>query len=167
MADPFEKLDKEMMEALQEVRHQKIPEGLLRNFSTEVQRKIQERNIRPAGIGLGLGIWVILALAFLTFGMVIWKLLPPAPKPKVVPILMPVSQIPAAATPSSSAPPSKITPAPLTESEIISEIEALKELGVWTEEDEAKLGITLEETFSELELALEDNSLPGSAMAAA
>ena len=56
---------------------------------------------------------------------------------------------------------------PVTEAEILSDIEALKELGVWTEEDEEKLGILAEERFSELELAFEDNSqFPGSAIAA-
>ena len=155
MNGEFEQMDKEMMETLQGVRDQKMPEGLLKDFSAGVERKIRERNVRPAGIGAGFG-WasaLALGLVLLVLGAVIWKLLP-AKRPIVVPV-------------KSASPTYVIMRSPGSPSEIVNEIEALKELGVWTDEDEEKLGIALEETFSELELAFDDNSqIPGPAMAA-
>ncbi len=182
MSDESEKLDKEMMRALKETRAQKMPEGLLKGFSEGVLKEIQDQGLRPAAPGAGFG-WAsagALVFAFLIFGAVIWKLLPVnKPETAVSVILRPEAdpkgllrgesreilrfaqddkqkaKIPGPVTISGAGTSSK---ALLNETEILNEIQALKELGVWTEEDEEKMGITLEETFSELELAFEDNS---------
>lgn len=158
MNGDFEEVDREMMAALKGMRDQKMPEGLLKDFSAGVERKILERKIRPAGSGAGwVGVFVF-CFAFLIFGVVLWKLFPVS-KPQVIPV--PVTVTMTASVPGASKPeggiPGKIK-MPLNEAEITSEIEALRELGVWTEEDEEKLGIVMEETLSELELAFEDNT---------
>ena len=165
MSQDFEKMDKEMMEALKELRGQKIPEGLLKDFSAGVEQKIRDRNVRPLGAGLGWTSFLALGVAFLVFGIVIWKLLPS--RPRVIPIpARSAAESPAVFSTRATAPAAEKFSAPLAEAEISSEIEALRELGVWTDEDEQKLGIALEETFDELELAFEDNNqIPGQAIA--
>ncbi len=179
MNHEFEKMDAEMMETFKRARNQEIPEGLLKNFSASVERKILERHVRPSRLGVGWAGLAVLGFAFLIFGAVLWRLLPATrPAPVQVPvqavnsvILRPEAEesreiLRSAQDDKRRAQDDKQRIQNDDSTEILSDIEALKELGVWTEEDEEKLGILAEERFSELELAFEDNSqFPGSAIA--
>ena len=161
----FEKMDSEMMEIFKPARNQAMPEGLLKNFSARVESKILKGNIRAGLGGGGLAAW---GFAFFILAVVLWRVLP-AQGPAAVPVPVIVLESPALRVPpgAKQSPVPHDVSAPATETEILSDIEALKELGVWTEEDEEKIGILAEERFSELELAFEDNSqFPGPAMAA-
>lgn len=48
----------------------------------------------------------------------------------------------------------------LKDSDLVTEIEALQELGAWTEEDDDSIGISLEHSLAELELGLETENMP-------
>ena len=162
MSQDFEKLDKEMMEKMKNLREQKMPEGLLWNFGAQVERKILARQARPTGMGLGWASLFAAGLAFLLFGVAVWKLLPARPRVVPVPVTASVTSIPAVSAPVILRPKAEESTRDILRSapaEIVNEIEALKEIGVWTDEDEEKIGIALEETFDELELAFEDNTV--------
>lgn len=168
MSDDFKKLDDWMMDAAKNTREQKIPEGELKDFHEGVMRKIMERQNAGAGFPyMGLAFVAALSLA-VTFGAVIYM-----KSVKVEPVtqeeaseIKPVAaapvlqqEIPEIKTPVPQPKVQASAPA-LNEAEIIDEIEALKELGAWTEEDEAEAGIPVEVTFGDLDFTPNSQAQP-------
>ena len=82
----------------------------------------------------------------------------PAPlrAPGVTPAPSLVSSLAEPAKPVQVSAPAPKAKVPLSDQEIFSEIEALRELGAWSEEDEEAIGIPAESIFSELELTDQD-----------
>jgi hypothetical protein len=180
MSDDFKKLDDWMMDAAKREREQRVPEKDLQAFHDGVMKKILERGNR----GFGMPYAGFAAAAALTFAMVLGTviyiqnvrvpvseesaklsqngtraqarvekepMLAAVKTPAAVFYREPVSQPQASPAPKALA----VQPPPLTESDIVDEVEALKELGVWTEDDEAEAGIPVEVTFGDLEAAFE------------
>ena len=159
----FEKLDQEMMRSLGTVRRKRVPEEIRKNFRAAVEKRILE-STRPGGFPL---LFAAVPAVVLILGLALcWFYLRPAPRP-----LMPEpalartvrsAMVPAAApAPKAAAPVIEVAkpqpPAPeaqlskITENNIVDEIEALKELGAWTDDDEQAIGIPSDQIFEELE----------------
>ena len=170
MKDDFDKLDKEMMERLKPVREKSIPESIRKNFAEDVEKKIIDGE--PASGGFGWG--VVLAPALLVFvGVVVFLKMTAVPEKasQVVPPAQPIAKVakpiaaptpvdvpaPVAQTPVKSSVVDEVEQLSVeTESELFSEIEVLKELGVWNEEDDQILDISMEDSLREMELFAED-----------
>lgn len=178
MADEsFEKLDQELMKGLKEARERRVPEEALKGFSDSVAKRILERkNRKPA---FGFPAWVVIPAFALLAGAGLWYWMgvkvPQTPSPEnlkmrpqavpSVPGIVPETRRVAApakeliSTPTAPAANPISLPA-LQDSDIADEIEALKELGEWTEEDEEVIEIPLEESFTELEGVLDTENIP-------
>ncbi len=175
--ESFEKMDREWMDSLERMRERKVPEDIRRGF-----RKSVEQRILKAGQGFSFSpAPVLTAVAIVCLGAALcWFYLRPR-QPLVVtrpeqriqypnasdavtsfnqeeasaglPAPVPASVVrdtaPRAALPLPSGP-------VLDESNIVEEIEALKELGVWTDDDEEEIGVSAEQIFNELEMAAAD-----------
>lgn len=175
MEDKFGKMDKWMMNASREVREQRISRKELDAFHEEVMKKIaasQTSGWKLPFPGMmmaaGFSLAVILGAAFYLNQVrvvpeekpvkaevkLVTEPLVPAPQIKEPampePISIPVISQAAPAALSQQVPAS--APAVLAkEEDLLQEIEALKELGLWTEEDEEEAGIPVETAFAELE----------------
>ena len=138
--DSFEKIDSDLMKLAEKLRETKVPENMRNDFSKSVEDRILRERRAP---GLG---WMLPSFA-LVFGLALagaaaWFIMAPKQKP--------IAPVPVFSEPSG--PPL----AEFRESNIIQEIEALKELGLWTDEDEEAIGIPAEQAFSEMEIAFDD-----------
>ncbi len=159
----FEKMDEAWMQALRSVREKKVPNNILRNFDVLVaQRIIHQQKENPVFAG-GWALVLLPALA-IVLAVGIWRFFPEFKKPSpTVPALTSqfVQPEPLKVEAVEALVPAAISVADLHEEEIADEIEALKDLGVWTDEDESSVGILPENTFDELDMALEnDGALP-------
>ncbi len=163
MSDNFEKLDEWMMEVTRAAREKKVPEKDRQGFQESVMRKIAERQIVSPGIPY-FGVSVMAAICVLAVLGVIWMSRPataPAPKTEVKPFVQAQPAAPMTSAPviiSQEAKPAAVSKKPMTEQEILNDIEALRELDSWTEQDEEEAGIPVEVTFSDLDTGI--NSQP-------
>ena len=128
--EPFEELDKSLMEKLKDQRDRKVPWEILRGFSASVEQRISAKHGQPA---------YELKSARRYFGAPVWvPVLAVAVLAVVAVIRLPGGTVPA--------PGLAVELAPGNGSELASEIAALRDLGVWTEDDEAELSeLDLEE----------------------
>jgi hypothetical protein len=126
-------MDQSWMKALKQARERKVPPDLLKNFESDVEKRIHERGRLSWGLRAGIP---AAALALLFLFLVLWR---HAPGP------MPPSTAPAKLTGAGER--------SSEESRLIEELELFKALEVWTEEDDLALGVSLENTVAELELA--------------
>jgi hypothetical protein len=125
--ESFKKLDQRFLKELEPAREAKVPAHLLKDFDARVVKRIGVTTGLPWGIGVGIPVLAV-ALALFCFAyFTFWQ------RPFT------------AKTPVKAVEP---------ESEMLAEVEALKTLGVWTDEDDLALGIPLEQSFAELELAV-------------
>lgn len=136
--DSFEKMDSHWMHEFQSVREKGVPQGILKGFAASVERRIElERPEQGASKTFRRRFFMpvfVPTFAVLVISAAIVTRLPLwAPSPEV-------------ATPSV-----ELAQAPNAE-ELSTEIAALREIGVWTEEDEAALGVSTEHVLSEIEL---------------
>ncbi len=137
MNDDFEKMDSAWMDLTKKAREIQVPSEILKDFSGQVQKKILERRARAAFfMGVEAGALVI-ALVLGAIALMHFR---------------PVTQQTAPAPEPASAQLKE-----LEESDIVSEIEALKELGVWTDEDETAIGIPADTALGDLEYGLESD----------
>ncbi len=184
MNDDFIKLDEWMLEATRREREGRVPEKDLLGFQEGVMRKIMERQRRGFGFpSMGLAMVSVFSLAVI-FGAVVYlnrmpskketPVVSSAPAPVAAPVIkkviLPVANvipnIPVTVPEVKVSGPSVSVSQPslLSESEIMEEIEALKELGAWTEEDEERAGIPVEVSFADLDMAPDfDQSTPAPA----
>lgn len=137
MNDQFEKLDQEFMQKTKSLREKKIAPAILSGFAASVERTIRNRDaerqvvVRPAKrfIFAWAGAPV---LAVMLIGVAVVLRLPSAE----------VLQL--ASVPSNAA--------LNTSDEISEDIAVLRELGVWTDEDDNTIGVGSEASLEELEL---------------
>lgn len=132
----FEEMDKDFEKRFRPFRDQKIARGELEGFEPAVMRKIQVSSAHSPGAPVfGIAAAVCLSFALIGAGIGWFHLLPSgaARKTPVQPVQVLAAE-------------------PVREAELMTEIEALKELGIWDEEDDKGIGITLENTLSELDL---------------
>ena len=123
----FEKMDQEWMKSTKELREKKVSDGILKGFSTSVERRIlaKEQAPKPARVLSWVPAMAVLVVAF------------------VVVMRLPDRQ---AGTP--------VDYAQLSEMDNIDdEIAALKEVGAWSDADDALLGGDDEALLEELELS--------------
>ncbi len=169
----FEKMDQEWMRKLEGARERKVPDSVRAGF-----RKSVEDRIFKAGRGFSFAFApALVPLVILGAGIALsWFYL--RPQQPLVPVQVedriqqpqartavisneqnrtfkpaPPTQQSGfqAVTEKAAAPvPAALTPE-LTESNIVEEIEMLKELGVWTEDDETEIGVSADQIFEELE----------------
>ena len=145
--EPFEELDKSLMEKLKDQRERKVPWEILRGFSASVEQRIsatKPRRIRPHGVR-----------SFVDgFADAVWRTRQ-APQPRVwIPVLavmvlafFAVIHLPGGVIPTPGV---AMEPAQGNGSELATEIAALRDLGVWTEDDEAELSESDLEELEEL-----------------
>lgn len=178
--DKFEKLDAELMKGLSGLREKSVPAEIRRNFRRSVEERVLRMN-RPAAFS-----WNAAILPVFVLGLAIgfsWFYLKPKPVRPVVTAVPTIEQEIRQTAPPTQAvqkrasvtrevvqPQIPLKPAAavqeslpaISESELVSEIEMLKELGAWTEEDEAEIGIPSEQIFEELEMLAGEWAQPGS-----
>ena len=164
MGEDFKGLDDWMMTVTRGERQGHVPDKDLEDFHDEVMKKILER--QRSGFGhpyAGFAVAAGISIAVI-FSAILYIRLVPVEKPK--PVAMEVTKqaavspiIPAsvetvkAETLASQAKKAELPV--FTEATLVDEIEALKELGAWTEDDEAEAGIPADVTFSDLEVGLQ------------
>lgn len=173
MNDDFIKLDEWMLDTTRRERERRVPEKDLTGFQEEVMRKIMARQHQGFSIPYGglamvsvFSLAVILGAVFYLNGTPSKKETPrvsssaaPVTAPVVQKVILPVPavipNIPVTVPEVEVSKPAAnmSQPATLSESEILDEIEALKELGVWTEDDEDRAGIPVEVIFADLDMA--------------
>lgn len=154
----FEAMDQEWCQRLKTAGKPKVPEAMTRDFAAAVENKILEgsRPFLPLAVAVPA---FLLTFAFVA-GFIFWfwhARLQPAQAPRLegaaassATVAVPVAEKPArklekpvpAETPASMA---------MTEKDLASEIAVLRELGVWSEEDERAIGISLEDDLTDLE----------------
>lgn len=120
-----------------------LPEKVREDLSAEVMRKIVARRWRRRlGAGVGIAACLLTALVFL---IATWQT---APRPK---------EMEQRSVPSShvSDPMYSEEGVVMNEEDLLEEIEALRELGLWDEEDEVGIGIEWESSFEELDYLFE------------
>ena len=152
MDNDFKKMDDWMMDAARQEREKRVPEKDMKEFHDGVIKKILER--QRHGIGMpyvGLGMAGVLSLA-LILGLVIY--LRPNPAAKVKPAVEQPIAVSSTTVQEKASSVEAAAPPPMTESSLVEDIEALKELGVWTDQDEEEAGIPVEVIFSDLETGL-------------
>lgn len=134
--ESFEKSDEAWMKKLKTSREKKIPSRILEGFSASVEERIrreqEEKNLRPHPFRLWAPVWVPAFVALLVFFS--WLASGPLPFGTKIPSVPVVS----------------IQLALSTTSEINEEIAALRELGVWTEEDDEALNGSPEDLIPEI-----------------
>ena len=128
----FEKMDQEWIKATQELREKKVSDGILKGFSASVERRILSHKQTPH------------------------RAASPAWAPAM--IVLVIASVVVLRTPMLSTPFAPIVKtvdyAQLQNTENVNdEIAALKELGVWNEEDEVLLGAADAELLEDLELS--------------
>jgi hypothetical protein len=128
-----------MMERMKPVRERGITPEFLKGFSASVVRRIEakdEPSPRPFGWKAAVPVFAVLVLAFVTLVRPGGILRPEAPAPEAA--VFEIAQLP--------------EPVQKAEATLADEIEALKELGAWTSEDEEAVGVEGED--AELEEVL-------------
>jgi hypothetical protein len=174
MSDEFNKLDDWMMEIVKPEREKRLSEEDLKGFHDDVMKRVIERQNRGFGSPyVGFAFAAALSLAVI-FGAVLYMRSVNIEKEKIAetggPVKTNAEKKPApqyaaidkrdsgkeflSGSLSNASLPQA---APLTEANILDEIEALKELGSWTEEDEAEAGIPADVTFADLEVGGQTN----------
>lgn len=178
------------MKAARASREKQFSQNEMDQFHTDVMKKVSSLPARGAGMPFaGLALTAVFALSVI--GAAVFYLnRVPVEKMESTPVKADVRLVtPPIVSPvvteivdrmNTPAVPSQV-PAPLMkretetqapaagvkEDELLEEIEALKELGVWTEEDEEEAGIPVEAAFLELANYVSDNqssvAMPGAA----
>ncbi len=159
----FEKLDQDLMKGLSGLREKQVPQEIRKNFKRSVEERILGLG-RPAPFSFSV---FVVPACVLVFGLALcWFYLRPKhveplvaePKPMVkaempkVETAKPEAKSSAVVIPEKPVMVSVAKPAEINENELLEEIEALKELGVWTDEDEKDIGISTDQLFEELEI---------------
>ena len=130
--EQFKKMDQQWMKATKDVREKKISDGILKGFSTSVERRIlgaESRTSKHPALA-----WVP-AMAVLVIASVV------------------VLRSPMMFQPTALIPPT-VDYAQLPDAENIdAEIAALKEVGAWSDADDALLGAGDEAEMEDLELS--------------
>lgn len=149
--ESFEQMDQDFEKIFRPHKEARVPDELLKDFDTQVKRRILDRKSRAFPFGIAYAALAVLVLTIAAFGLFFWKINLPTPRPVAEPVAAVSSQAPIQSTPET---------ADLEESDLLTEIAALQELGVWTEADDDSIGISIEQSLSELELGLETESFP-------
>ena len=134
--EPFEKLDEVWMKKFKSFREKKVPSKILEGFGASVEGRIhreqEEKISRPNPFRLWAPVWVPAFAALLVFFG--WLASVRLPFGTQTP-MMPPASLPFAFT---------------TTSEITEEIAALRDLGLWTEEDDETLNGSPEDLIPEI-----------------
>lgn len=156
----FEKIDKKLTERFREAGKQPVPAEIRSRFAINVEKKILERNHQPVYPGFAIAGF---AVVFLTLAAMVLLKTRPVPEAAVPTIsqtqALPIQRI---ETPAVVSSPIEAVKAVLNEKEeaMADEIVFLEELGQWTSDDELAVGFSVEESFSEIEMGLDGESLP-------
>lgn len=162
----FEKMDKEFLDNLKSVREKKVPESVRKDFKQSVEKRLFAAG-QPAPFAFSFAVVPVLILGL--GAALCWFYLRPN---RAVPDNMQTrAEVLKAEQLKKETPPEVIVPInpkvpvkttaetalrvpelpQVTESNLVAELEALKELGVWTEKDEEEIGISADQVFVELE----------------
>ena len=129
----FEKMDEQWMKSTKELREKKVSDGILKGFSTSVERRLTAAG-EPAPKRVWTLAWVPAMAVLVIASSVILK----SPQLSQPTALMPQTV--------------EYAQLPDTDS-INEEIAALKEVGAWNDADDALLGDTEEAGMEDLELS--------------
>jgi 5-formaminoimidazole-4-carboxamide-1-beta-D-ribofuranosyl 5'-monophosphate synthetase len=137
----FEKLDKEWMQKTEAMREKKISPAILSGFSMSVEREIRQRDAQRQTVRVPersfRSVWAgAPVFAVLLIGVAVVLRLPSTIEKPSQALL---AQAPAATMPN-------------TADQISEDIAVLRELGVWTDEDDKNVGASQESSLEELEL---------------
>lgn len=157
----FEKIDKKLTARFREAGKQPVPAEIRSRFAVNVEKKILERNHQPVYSGFAIAGFAVVFLTLAAMGL----LLKARPVPEAVAPAtsqtqaLPIQRI---ETPAVVSSPIEAVKAVLKEKEeaMADEIAFLEELGQWTSDDELAVGFSVEESFSEIEMGLDGESLP-------
>lgn len=141
MKENFEEFDQKLKDALSRRQPSIPPEKVMKDFEASVHQRVvrAEGRLWMLRAGLVTGILVFAAILLLFS----------RPLPQTITELEPETKIGLFQSPEIS-----------DETEAINEIALLRELGVWSEEDDALIGVSPEESFSELDLIFDSPKSP-------
>lgn len=135
--EPFERQDESFLESFKRLREKKVPSEILKGFSASVEAKIRAKEtpeIAPAPPRrIFSPAWAPVLAVLILASLVVWRL-PLTVKSSPV-MLSSVAVVSSAV------------------SDVAEEIAALRELGVWTDDDEHTINGSPEAAAAELELA--------------
>jgi len=127
--DSFDRMDESLMKGFKKNRDRKVPESILRGFSESVEKQILEAKSQNTVFGGGA---MVFSISFvLIAAILLWQW------PNLI------KQVPSDAKFSFN------EKTAFQESDIDSDVQVLKALGEWNEEDEAAMGIPVENAFAE------------------
>lgn len=161
MVDDFKKMDEFFQKIFREQSENFSPEKNMKGFSDSVVKKILERQrSRQIGFSLALGFSAAAILGLAMVVVIQQKQMPVAEAPEKMEAQAPAvitNEIaaPEAIQTESAKPAAPAVRETVTAETIAADIEALKELGLWTEQDEEAIGIPVETAFSEVMTYLE------------
>lgn len=157
--ESFEKLDRDLMKGLKNLREKKVPDEIRKNFRRSVEERLRH-TARPMGFFGAAAGWPLLMLAA-GLALCWWYLRPAQIQPAGVQPKTPGVIETVAAPPAGPLLEKQPALPAITESNIVEEIEVFKELGAWTDEDEKEIGIPADRIFEELEVMAAEFSQTG------
>lgn len=128
--DSFDQMDESLMKDFKKLRDRKVPDSILRGFGESVEKRILEEGRPVFHFGNGTVILSATFILLIVLGAV-WQWSKPA-------VIVPGSVKMVAEN-----------QAVLETSDIDSDVAVLKALGEWGEDDEAAIGIPVENVFAE------------------
>ena len=137
----FEKIDERWMKDLKEIREKKVPEKILDGFAASVEARIREdkRNVAAKAYDIKPKRFLVPVFAptfaVLIIGSVLVLRSPLATRPEAVPQAL-----------------TRRVSEKTTSDNISEEVAVLREVGAWTEEDEAAAGVSSDAGLSDIEL---------------
>jgi len=139
--DSFDEQDQEWMKKLKDAREQPVPEDKLKNFSDNVTKRIRAGQQPKPFLGIMTPV-LAAGFALLVIFLLVWR-----HEPDVQKVPAPAAALSAIDT--------------YNEAELAAEIEALKELGVWSDADDVLAGVSMEDHLIDLEIAFDIESVNG------
>lgn len=159
----FEQQDAFIRKSLESVRSREVPREVLKGFRDSVEKQILAGGGAPSGHGFSVpaaALAVVLAAAL--GGSAVFMM---SSRPDTAVEIKPESgtlSAPQEVAPVFTSSEVRETQT-LPESDVLTDVEVLEALGVWTEEDDRSVGFQVENRFQEIELLFDTDIIPRSA----
>lgn len=155
----FEQQDAFIRKSLESVRPGEVPREVLKGFREAVENQILAGGSTPAGGGSPVPAVALVLLLAAALGIVFLFMSVRADKNVEIKPELEALPAPASAPRFASSEVSAEASAPVLEAEVLTDVEVLEALGVWTEEDDRSVGFQVENRFQEVELLFETEAM--------
>lgn len=158
----FEKQDAFIRKNLESVRPREVPREVLKGFRESVEKQILAGGGAPAGYGFSVPAAAFAVVFAAVLGGAAFFMLSSRPDTGVE--IEPEFGAVSAPQEMPGFTPSEVrTETVSPEADVLTDVEVLEALGVWTEEDDRSVGFQVENRFQEVELLFDTEVIPHSA----